>query len=126
PSAKVCLELSAVRSISVREFAGVAGALLLPKCATSKYRPSGERDSEPGFAATFIEVWMLLLLSDITSMRLAVKLAMYNTPRASSRARSEASPPIGTTRPNVPDARRDPLSTTTPLTVRNQDLRSIT
>ncbi len=37
----------------------------------------------------------MLLASDITSIRLAVKLAMYSTPRASSSARSAASPPIG-------------------------------
>ena len=48
---------------------------------------------------------MVLFASDITSMRLAVKLAMYSTPRASSSARSAASPPIGTTVPNVPAAR---------------------
>ena len=38
--------------------------------------------------------------SDMTSIRLAVKLAMYKTPRASSSAKSEACPPIGITRPN--------------------------
>src|SRR5271169_6184727 len=44
---------------------------------------------------------MVLLASDITSIRFAVKLAMYKTPRTSSKARSDASPPIGTTVPNV-------------------------
>src|SRR5215510_7414473 len=37
-----------------------------------------------------------------TSMRFAVKLAIYSAPRRSSSAISEANPPIGTTRPNVP------------------------
>src|SRR5260370_16202555 len=37
-----------------------------------------------------------------TSIRLAVKLAIYSTPRRSSSAISEAYPPIGTTRPNAP------------------------
>src|SRR5271155_36570 len=35
-------------------------------------------------------------------MRLAVKLATYNTPRGSSSARSAAWPPMATTRPKVP------------------------
>ena len=38
----------------------------------------------------------MLLASDMTSTRLAVKLAIYKTPRASSNARSEAWPPIET------------------------------
>ncbi len=37
----------------------------------------------------------------MTSMRLAVKLAIYSRPRDSSRAMSEAAPAIGTTVPNV-------------------------
>src|SRR5580704_13329840 len=48
-----------------------------------------------------MEVWMELSFKDISSIRLAVKLAMYSTPRASSRARSEPSPPMGTTVPMV-------------------------
>ncbi len=45
---------------------------------------------------------MLFEASDITSIRFAVKLAMYNTPRDSSSAKSAASPPIATTLPKVP------------------------
>src|SRR6266568_276054 len=44
---------------------------------------------------------MVLLASDITSTRLAVKFAIYKTPRGSSSARSEAWPPIDTTVPKV-------------------------
>src|SRR6266851_4069959 len=44
---------------------------------------------------------MAWLASDITSTRLAVKFAIYKTPRGSSRARSEAWPPIDTTVPKV-------------------------
>src|SRR5438874_5050691 len=65
---------------------------------------------------------MVLLVSDITSIRLAVKLAMYMTPRASSKAISEAEPPIGTTRPKVP-ASSDPLAINATANATIQDLR---
>src|SRR5258708_19347643 len=45
---------------------------------------------------------MVLFAVEITSIRLAVKLATYRRPRLSSRARSTACPPIDTTLPNVP------------------------
>jgi hypothetical protein len=57
---------------------------------------------ELGWLGTLIDVLTVLLESVITSIRLAVKLAMYNTPRTGSSAISAASPPIGTTVPNVP------------------------
>ena len=54
-----------------------------------------------GLDATFIDRWIEWSDSDMTSIRFAVKLAMYRTPRASSSARSDACPPMGITLPNV-------------------------
>jgi len=44
---------------------------------------------------------IVLSVVDITSTALALKLAMYNRPRDSSSAISEAEPPIATTDPNT-------------------------
>src|SRR5579871_6267111 len=66
---------------------------------------------------------MRLLASVITSMRLAVKLAIYKTPRDSSSARSDASPPIGTTVPNV--AAVAVAATIVIVNPKNQGLRNI-
>src|SRR5947207_1699644 len=64
--------------------------------------PSGERDIEPGNGLTLMDLAMARSEVFITSIRLAVKLAMYSTPLGSSSTRSEALPPMGTTLPNVP------------------------
>src|SRR5258708_2510053 len=48
PTGKVCLALLAVRSMSVRALVGVAGATLLPKCATNSQWPSGDNEIDPG------------------------------------------------------------------------------
>src|SRR5580698_2066346 len=79
---------------------------------------------ELGCAATLIEVVMVLFASDMTSMRLAVKLAMYSTPRASSSATSAASPPMGTTVPKVP-ARADAAIKTIHAIATAQDFQRI-
>src|SRR6266404_1136353 len=68
---------------------------------------------------------MVLLASDITSTRLAVKFAIYKTPRGSSSARSEAWPPIDTTVPKValqPTVARDAAK----VIFHQQDLLNIT
>src|SRR5580700_10655581 len=67
---------------------------------------------------------MALFESVITSIRLAVKLAMYNTPRVGSRAISDASPPIGTTVPKVPALREAAIIPTLAI-ARIQCLRNI-
>src|SRR5579872_1147756 len=76
PRANVWMALFAVKSISDKTLLGDAGAALLPKCAIASQWPSGDMESELGWGATLIDVWMVLSLSDITSMRLAVKLAI--------------------------------------------------
>src|ERR1700730_1745986 len=101
PKAKVCLP-EVLRSITVTALFDEAGGAALPKCVTTRKRLSGERASELGCAATLIEVWIALFDSDMTSIRFAVKFAMYRTPLGSSSARLEACPPIDTTVPNVP------------------------
>src|SRR5271154_1353234 len=58
-------------------------------------------EMELGWCGTLIDVCTVLFESVITSIRLAVKLEMYNKPRDVSRARSDAWPPIGTTVPKV-------------------------
>src|SRR5271154_5753421 len=127
----VCLALLAVRSIRVSAFAGDTGAVLLPKCATSSQWPSGDSEIEPGCGATLMEVCTVLVASDITSMRFAVKLATYRTPRVWSSATSAASPPIATTVPNVPGTDA-PVPRTAPAIInhdhcaKTQDLRNIT
>src|SRR5271156_5879451 len=57
---------------------------------------------ELGWLGTLIDVLRLLFESVMTSIRLLVKSATYRTPRGSSSARSDASPPMGITFPNVP------------------------
>src|SRR4051812_47411820 len=64
--------------------------------------PSGDTEREVGCEGTLIDRCTVLSASDITSIRFAVKLAIYNTPRPSSSARSDAWPPMATTLPNVP------------------------
>src|SRR5580704_6050208 len=66
---------------------------------------------------------MVLVASDITSMRLAVKSATYSTPRGSSSATSEAAPPIDTTFPNVPAITASPSRNA--LNAAKQSFRSI-
>ena len=55
-------------------------------CATSSQCPSGDTEIELGWFGNVDRGLNLLFASDITSMRLAVKLAMYRTPRARSSA----------------------------------------
>ena len=100
PIVNVCLPL-VVRSMMVSALLGVFGDTKLPKCAITRYLPSGDSATEPGCGATLIDVCIELSARDITSILLAVKLAMYSTPRASSKARSAAFPPMATTFPNV-------------------------
>src|ERR1035437_6625970 len=56
---------------------------------------------EPGLGSTGMGACNLKVARFIRSIRLAVKLAMYSTPRGSSTAKSVASPPIGTRIPKV-------------------------
>src|SRR5713226_6418863 len=64
-----------------------------PKWVTTRYAPLGEIAMAPGWAGTAIVEVTFFSLNDITSMRLAVKLAMYRTPRGSSSTISETCPP---------------------------------
>src|SRR5438128_7525529 len=77
---------------------------------------------EPGCAFTLMDRAIDRSEVSSTSIRFAVKLAMYRTPRRSSSAISAALPPIGTTRPKTPAqpvvditrARMPPLSARNP------------
>src|ERR1700686_4118990 len=88
----VCLVLFAERSMSVMALVAEAGGALLPKWVVSSQRPLGDSEMELGCAATLMDVRIVLLSVDMTSIRLAVKLAMYSKWRVSSSAKSLASP----------------------------------
>ena len=102
PRAKVCRVLPADRLMTVSALLEAFGAVKLPKCATTRNWPSGERASEPGCGATLMDAPTVLSASDMTSIVFAVKFAIYRTPRPSSSAMSDACPPMGTTLPKVP------------------------